>query len=252
MASASGTPPRAESESVDVVTIKESVASSAVSDNVLDAELPPEIPSAADDPSFSAASVAPPELVGLPLVQLDERIRAPLPTRLKLRIPLLAATAALVAAATTIPLMTPRRVLKVLPARAAQTTPRVPSAAGISTSDDASELVAVAATNRPTSAESAELARPGKAAISLGSAEASSVTSKAAAAHRFAEAFQEHAAKEDAKWRELKLPVAGPATSVQPVAPAGSPASRDVQKPGAAHPMDVLKRLEDARKAKRP
>jgi hypothetical protein len=86
------------------------------------------------------------------------------------------------------------------------------------------------------------------------SSAATAVAAVPSGAEGFAEAFQKNAARKNAKWAELKPPTSksDPTQAGAGKLTPGMPAAKKPSEPAAGDPMDVLKRLEEARKSKKP
>lgn len=257
----SATPSKGTTESVEVEASDAAIGTSAVDENWfdVDVELPPDLPASIDGAtphavdataSFEArakgeddeenedenAAGAHGDRAGSDATRVESTrgSRATEPSHTRSRNVFIAAAAAILVAAVAIPLAKPSRAIRALPPRAAQPARQSPAIGAASAADDAPPLVTAAAPSRPPMAASAEVGAGMSAAPS---------------ADGFAEAFQRNAAKKDAKWGEIKVPVAKPASSALPSASAATPTN--AHQPGAANPLDVLKRLEDVRKSKR-
>ncbi|HEY5959202.1 MAG TPA: hypothetical protein VIV60_21740 [Polyangiaceae bacterium] len=163
------------------------------------------------------------------------------------RLVAVALSVGVVAAAATVVLTKPKHRKPVILERLA-----LPASAAPPLATHKDTTTAESVTPRPASEEIPPLATvssPRPSASALGSA--SSAVAAPTARDSFADAFKRHAAMKDAKWAELKDRSAS-SDPVKPAAGNSSPGAKKGAEPGSADPMEVLKRLEEARKTKRP
>jgi hypothetical protein len=105
--------------------------------------------------------------------------------------------------------------------------------------------VPVASAESAPSANQAAIASAAPPLATAAASAAPSASSSLTNGESFTDAFIKHAAKKDAKWADMKVK-AGASKST-----GAAPGAAKPPQPGNSDPLDVLKRLEDSRKAKR-
>lgn len=169
----------------------------------------------------------------------------------RLKYAMLAAAAAVLGGVVIVTMAMPKRSVRALPPKAAQPARVTPPSAVAASVDDVPPISTVAAPNSQTAVEaSAESSAVAVSDSAASAAPPGSSASAAASTDGFAESFQRNAAKKDAKWAEVKPPAGKASSGAQSAMPASGAAPANKQ-PVTADPLDVLKRLEDARKSKR-
>jgi hypothetical protein len=155
------------------------------------------------------------------------------------------ASVAILAVGSILLLLRPKHEPKVTPLAAEPTVaPSMPAAAPIT--QDTAARVGVTA-----SAEPPETTVPAtdSSAVPPPPAASAAPSASAASSDSFSDAFVKTAAKKDAKWAEIK-PRSGKAESAA-AASSKTPAAKSTG-PTSSDPLDLLKRLEEARKNKKP